>query len=102
MGISFGSINTGLPKDIVKQIIEAERIPIKKMEERKGKIQERQQLVNELYGLVEKLRGDVGANSTARSLRELQVQTNEEIVEVSADKNVAQPGSYQFEVVRMA
>jgi flagellar hook-associated protein 2 len=102
LGIAFGSINTGLPKDIVKQIIEAERIPIKKMEERKGKFEEKKLLVNELYSIVEKLRGDVLANSNSRSLRELQVVTNEEIVNVSADKNTAEPGTYQFEVVQMA
>ena len=102
MSISFGSINTGLPKDIVKQIIEAERIPIKKIESRKEKLGERQKLVGELSGLVEKLRSEVLKNASARSLRELKVQTNEEIVEVSADKNIAEPGSYQFEVVHMA
>ena len=32
MGIAFGSISTGLPKDIVKQIMSAEQIPVQNME----------------------------------------------------------------------
>jgi flagellar hook-associated protein 2 len=100
--ISFGSIATGLPKDIVKQIIAAEKIPVTKMEGRKGKIEEKRALVDELIGLVEGLSGHLAANANGRSLRELSVQANEEIVNVTADKNIAQPGSYQFEVVQLA
>ena len=32
MPISFGSINTGLPPNIVDQLIEAEKIPVKNMQ----------------------------------------------------------------------
>lgn len=102
LGISFGSINTGLPKDIVDQIIKAERIPINKMEERKGKFGEKSQLLEELIGLVEGLRGEVLSNGNARSLREFKVISNEEIVDVTVDKNIVEPGSYQFEVSRLA
>lgn len=102
MGISFGSINTGLPKDIVKQIIEAEKIPLKKMEQRKGKIQNKKKLVGELTKLMNDLKANILTNGNARSLRELKVDTNSELVDVSVDKNVANPANYQFEVVNLA
>jgi flagellar hook-associated protein 2 len=102
LGISFGSINTGLPKDIVKQIIEAERIPIKKMEGRKSKIDDKKKLVEELKGLMGNLKKAILANGNARSLRELKVDSNDDIVSVTADKNLANPANYQFEVVQMA
>jgi flagellar hook-associated protein 2 len=102
LSISFGSINTGLPKDIVKQIVAAEKIPLQKMGERKGKIDDKRGLVNELIKLMEGVRGEVLKNGNARSLRELKVQTNEEIIGVNADKNVAQPGSYQLEVMQLS
>ena len=38
MGIAFGSIGTGLPKDIVQQIMAAEKISLNKLEERKDKV----------------------------------------------------------------
>lgn len=102
MGISFGSINTGLPKDIVKQIMQAERIPVKKMEERKSKIEDKKKLVAELNQLLTDLKGKILANGNARSLKELKVDTNTNIVDVTVDKNIANPSNYQFEVVQLA
>jgi flagellar hook-associated protein 2 len=102
LGISFGSINTGLPKDIVKQIIAAEKIPLQKMEERKSKIQDKKKLVTELTTIMKNVKKNLLQNGNARSLRELKVSANEDIVDVTVDKNIATPGSHQFEVVRLA
>lgn len=102
MSISFGSIATGLPKDIVQQIMTAERVPLQKMEERKGKIGDKKALVGQLIELAEKMRGSILKNGNERSLRELKVETNNDIVGVTTDKNIAEPGSYQFEVVSLA
>lgn len=103
MGISFGSINSGLPKDIVQQIIEAEKIPIQQMEARKSKINDKKSLVQQLSTLVENMRGEVLKNKNARSLRELAVNTGEsKNISVTADKNIAEPGKYQLEVMELA
>ena len=103
MGISFGSINSGLPKDIVQQIIEAEKIPIQQMETRKSKISDKKNLVQQLSTLVENMRGEILKNKNARSLRELAVNTGDtKNIAVTADKNVADPGKYQLEVVQLA
>jgi flagellar hook-associated protein 2 len=102
LGISFGSINTGLPRDIVQQIMEAERIPVRQMEVRKDNTNEKRSLVSELIGLVEGVRGNLAQNTNARALREFKVEANEEIVSTTADKNIVEPGSYQFEVLQLA
>lgn len=102
MGISMGSINTGLPKDIVQRLMEAERLPVKQMEVRKEKIAEKSGLVGELIQLVEGVRSNLAQNTNARALREFKIEANEEIVNVSTDKNTAEPGSYQFEVLQLA
>ncbi|WPU65507.1 flagellar filament capping protein FliD [Peredibacter starrii] len=103
MGISFGSINSGLPKDIVQQIVEAEKIPIQQMEVRKGKINDKKSLVQQLTTLVENMRGEVLKNKNARSLRELAINTGDsKHINVTADKNIADPGKYQLEVVQLA
>lgn len=102
LSISFGSINTGLPKDIVKQIISAEQIPVQNMEKQKSKIAEKKGLVDQLNKLVEDVRGNLALNANARSLRELKVDTNADLVSVTPDKNKAVPGNYQFEVVELA
>ena len=102
MGISFGSINTGLPKDIVKQIIEAEKIPIKKMEARKGKVVKKKELVAELTKHMEELRDLLIKNSNEKGLSDLKVDTNKELLNVVVDKAKAKKGSYQIEIIRKA
>jgi flagellar hook-associated protein 2 len=93
LGISFGSINSGLPKDIVQQIVEAEKVPIKQMQDRKEKIENKKNLVGQLTSLVEAMRGEILKNKSERSLRELAVNTGDsKNIAVSADKNVALPG----------
>ena len=103
MGIAFGSINSGLPKDIVQQIVESEKIPVKQMESRKGKIEDKKALVGQLMSLVENMRGEVLKNKGARSLREMKVNTGENAnISVATDKNVADPGKYSLEVMQLA
>ncbi|MDD0854629.1 flagellar filament capping protein FliD [Halobacteriovorax sp. GB3] len=102
MGIAFGSISTGLPKDIVKQIMAAEKIPLKNMEDRKGKFSDKNKLVSELTQLVQSVRGELTKNASARSLRELKLDFNDQVVGITADKNIAEPANYQFEVVQLA
>lgn len=102
MGIAFGSINTGLPKDIVQQIMKAEKMPLANMEKRKGKIDNKKQLVGELTQLVEGIRGHLAKNATARSLREFKIDSRDDLVGVTVDKNIAQPGTYQLEVMQLA
>jgi len=102
LGISFGSINTGLPKDIVKQIMAAEQVPIQNMEKQKGKIQDKKGLVEQLLKLVDDVRGNLAVNANARALREMKVETNNEIIGTTVDKNKAVPGTYQLEVVELA
>jgi len=103
LGISFGSINSGLPKDIVQQIVEAEKIPMRQMEARKDKIESKKSLVAQLTTLIENLRGEALKNKNARSLRELKINTGESSnIAVTADKNIADVGKHSIEVLQLA
>jgi flagellar hook-associated protein 2 len=102
LGISFGSINSGLPKDIVQQILNAEKIPLQKMEEKKGKIEDKKGLLSDLTKRVENLRGNIFANKSERSFRELMVKVSGDGIEATVDKNLAEPGTYQIEVLQLA
>jgi flagellar hook-associated protein 2 len=103
LGISFGSINSGLPKDIVQQLVEAEKIPIQQMEVRKGKISDKKALVGQLTSLLENMRGEVLKNKNSRSLRELSINTGDnDAIHVTADKNIADTGKYSLEVLQLA
>ena len=72
------------------------------MESRKSKAGEKKKLVGELTGLMNGLKKSILENANARSLRELKVNTNDEIVGITVDKNIANPANYQFEVVQLA
>ena len=102
MSIAFGSLASGLPPDIVQQIMQAERIPIQRMDDRKMRVMERQGLVDDLTGTVENLRNKLNENSSARQMREFRVETREDVATVDVDSNVARAGTYQFEVERLA
>lgn len=102
MGIAFGSISTGLPKDIVKQLMAAEQVPVQNMEKQKSKISDKKGLVDQLLKLVEDIRGNLATNANARALRELKVDTNNEMIAVTTDKSRAVPGNYQLEVTSLA
>jgi flagellar hook-associated protein 2 len=103
LGISFGSINSGLPKDIVQQIVSAEKIPLQQMEAKKGKIENKKTLLADLSARMEAVRGSILENKSSRSFRELMVDvSNPNILEASVDKNIAEPGSYQIEVLQLA
>lgn len=102
MGIAFGSIATGLPKDIVQQIIKAEKIPVQKMEGRKDKIKAKEKLVNELHGYLTEVNGLLNANKNSKALSELKVDTNEDLIGVTIDKNIADPTNHSIEVVQLA
>ncbi len=102
MSISFGSIGTGLPKDIVDQLIKAEKIPVDRLEGRKGKIETKKKLLGELSTSVENMRGEIFKNRGFRSFRELKVDAETDAVKVTLDKNLANPGTWQLEVVQLA
>ncbi len=72
------------------------------MEARKGKIENKKALLNDLIDRVKKLEGAVYANKGARSFREFNVNISGEGIKASVDKNVAEPGTYQIEVLQLA
>jgi len=90
------------PKDIVKQLIEAEKIPITQLERRKEKIESKKNLTQELTKLVEEVRGGLRKNLSERDFKELKVDTNDELIAVTLDKNLAYPATYQFQVDKLA
>ena len=77
-------------------------MPLQKMEMRKAKHSEKMALVEQLTSLVEAVRGDVQKNGNPRQLRELTSAGRDDILDITLDKNIAQPGTHQFEVVQLA
>lgn len=101
--VSLGPIASGLPKDLVQRLVEAEREPIRQLETRKSHEESKLKLVQELAGKVDNIGATLKDLTRYRSFRDLMaVNGRPEIMDVSLDKTVAEPGAYQIEVVQMA
>jgi len=103
LGISFGSINTGLPPNIVKQLVEAERMPLKALEARKGKEQEKLKLVDDLTSKVREIASGLRELGSTRGFSDIKIETGDpNVVAATAEKGVAQKGNYMVEVMKLA
>lgn len=101
--IQFGSINTGLPPNIVDQLIEAERIPIKNIEKQKEKSEARLKLVDELSGKVSEIRKGLSELAGTRGFTDIKLISGDpNIVQGTVDPGSYQAGSWNIEVVELA
>lgn len=99
----MGSMASGLPKDIVQRLVEAEREPIRKLESRKKDEESKLKLVQDLSKRVGDITTSLKDLTRFRSFRDLMpVNSKPELMDVTVDKNTAEPGAYQIEVVQLA
>ncbi len=81
----------------------AERKPITKIEERRGGVQEKVKLLDDVIGRVEGVRALLPSLNSPLALREMAFSTGDEhILTGAADKNEAEPGKHQLEVLQLA
>lgn len=101
--ISLGPIASGLPKDLVQQLVEAEREPIRQLEARKQNEEAKLKLAQDLAKRVGDISAGIKDLTRYRSFRDLMaVNGRPELMDVTVDKNTAEPGSYQVEVKQLA
>ncbi len=100
--ITFSGINTGLPPNLVDQLIEAEKIPVKQMEAKKAKTEERLKLVSGLQGMVNKIDGTLGSLASVTGFSDIKLETGDKnIITGTADTNTPK-GSWNVEVESLA
>lgn len=94
---------SGLPPNIVDQLIEAEKIPIRNIEEKKGKQESRLKLVGDLESKLSALTGSLSSLSGTKGFKDIQLNSGDtNIIQGTVDPEVAPKGSWNVEVVRMA
>lgn len=88
----------------VKAIIEAEKAPIRQIERRKGKENDRLKLLQDFTGKVRKMRESIQQMNDFRKFREMKsnIGENGNLLGVTIDKNVAEVGEYQIEIQQLA
>lgn len=103
MAISLGPIASGLPKDLVQKLVEAEREPIRQLEVRKASEEAKLKLVQELTSKINDASAGLKDLTRYRQFRDLGSTVGRpELMDVSLDGNVAEPGNYSMEVIQLA
>lgn len=101
--IRFGSINTGLPPNIVEQLMEAEKIPIKNMEDKKSKIDSKSKLVDELQTKIGDIRKGLTELANTKGFTDIKLTSGDvNALSGTVDPATYQPGSWNVEVVSLA
>ncbi|MEQ1722181.1 MAG: flagellar filament capping protein FliD [Pseudobdellovibrio sp.] len=103
MSIRIGGLASGLPPNLVDQVIEAERTPIKQMQEQKTKVEDKVKLVTDLETKI----NDIGKSLTsvigAKGFVDKKFNSSfPEIVGGTLDPEKAEPGEWTLEVLQLA
>lgn len=103
MGISFGGINTGLPPNLVEQLVEAEKMPMKNVEQKKGKIEKKAKLVDELDTKVKAVADSLKELAGTRGFSDMKLASGDpNIIQGNVDPTGAVTGSWNVEVLKLA
>ncbi|WP_413580371.1 flagellar filament capping protein FliD [Bdellovibrio sp. HCB288] len=102
-GIRITGMASGLPPNIVEQLMDAERIPVKQMEGKKSEKDDRLKLVKELETKVMEITKNLSELTNVRGFADKKFTTSDNtVVDGQLDPNTAMPGEYNLEVVELA
>ncbi len=94
---------SGLPPNIVDQLMDAERIPVKQMETTKAKSEDKLKLVTELETKISDITKNLGELTSAGGFADKKfVSGDPNVIDGTLDPATAVPGSYSLEVVQLA
>jgi flagellar hook-associated protein 2 len=103
MAISFGGMGSGLPPNIVDQLMEVEKIPVKTIEKAKGKEENRLKLITELETKLNAITGSIGGLASARGFSDMKLNSGDtNVVQGAVDPNAAVNGNWNIEVDALA
>ena len=103
MGISLGNMGSGLPPNIVDQLMEAEKVPIKTMEKSKAKQENRLKLVSELETKLNAITATIGGLASAHGFTDMKFTSGDaNILGGTVDPNAAASGNWNVEVMDLA
>src|SRR5688572_18807145 len=94
---------SGLPPNIVEQIMEAERIPVKTMEVQKAKEDDKMKLVTDLETKISDITKNITELVGIRGFTAQKVTSGDpNIVDGLVDPNTSVTGEWQIEVIQLA
>lgn len=102
-GIRITGMASGLPPDIVDQLMNAERIPLKNLEGKKTKLQDTEKLVTDLETKVSDINKNLAELTSTRGFNDLRLISGDpSVIEGTVDPNAVVTGDYGIEVMQLA
>ncbi|MGZ3769189.1 MAG: flagellar filament capping protein FliD [Bdellovibrio sp.] len=102
-GIRITGMASGLPPNIVEQLMDAERIPVKQMETQRTKLEDKQKLVTDLETKVNDITKNLTELTSVNGFADKKfVSGDPNVIEGQVDPLTAIPGDYSIEVVQLA
>jgi flagellar hook-associated protein 2 len=102
-GISIGGIATGLPPNLVDQLIEAEKMPIKTIQASKGKQEGKLKLVTDLETKLNAITSSIGGLASAHGFTDMKLTSGDNnVVGGTVDPSAAVSGSWNVQVEELA
>ncbi len=103
MSIRINGLASGLPPNLVDQVIEAERMPVKQMQEKKVKIEDKVKLVTDLETKITDINKNLGIIVGSKGFVDKKFNSSfPEIVNGTLDPEKAEPGEWTLEVLQLA
>ena len=102
-GIRVSGLASGLPPNLVDQVIEAERMPVKLMQEKKAKVEDKVKLVQDLETKIGDINKNLGAIIGAKGFVDKKLNSSvPEIINGTIDPELADAGEWNVEVIQLA
>jgi flagellar hook-associated protein 2 len=102
-GIRITGMASGLPPNIVDQIMDAERIPLKQLESKKTAQDDKYKLVEEFEGKINEIPKNLSELINTRGFSSMKLSTSDaNVLNGVVDPNEATAGSWNIEVVQLA
>lgn len=102
-GIRITGMASGLPPNIVEQLMDAERIPVQQMEASKAKSEDRLKLVQDLESKVSDITKNLNELTSNGGFIDKKFTSGDpNVVDGLVDPQTAIPGDYSLEVVQLA
>ncbi|MGE3972894.1 MAG: flagellar filament capping protein FliD [Bdellovibrionales bacterium] len=103
MAISFGGINTGLPPNLVEQLVQVERQPIKTIEAKKAKTENKLKLVTDLDTKLRGMLGTIRDLAGSGGFNDIKLLSGDaSVVDGAVDPKESIKGSWSVEVIELA
>ena len=101
--VRLTGMSGAIPPNLVDQLVEAEKIPVKQMEGKKAKQEDILKVVGELESKIQEITKNIGELVSVKGFTDLKLITGDtNIIDGTVDPEAAPTGEYSIEVTQLA